>query len=219
MTLAHFGPFATVFEPKELRVPGHLVLLGLQDESEANVVVDRVVRAMEGDAVEPFVDRLLADPNWRPHLVAAVAFLVDDRGALNTSWLWDAMDRGSWVIPQLVVTALFVDKSFPERARGRVTQFCPVTVPAGLSPIERHSATGPDSTRARSAKMIASILEASALVPSLADWVASAKSQPEVIALLSADAYNDSPRIVDSWMTQARRVFEKRGIVLAPRVA
>jgi hypothetical protein len=217
MTLAQFGPFASVFEPRELPVPAYLVLLGLWREAEASVAIDRVVEAMKRDSVARFVARLLAHPNWRPHLVAAVAYLVDQDQVLRPEWIWKAIDRGSWVIPQLVVTALFVDPLFPVHARSRVEQFCPVSVLGGLSSLERHSATGPDSNRARSAKMMASLLEAASLVPSMADWLSSTRANGDVARLLFADANTDSPRIVASWKKQSQCLFRKRGILLAPR--
>ena len=65
------------------------------------------------------------------------------------------------------MTAYFVDPAFPDRLRERVSQGCVVAVPAGLTPVERHSFTGPSSSVQRSAKLLASLLTIGAHVPSL----------------------------------------------------
>jgi hypothetical protein len=104
MALTEFGPFAIAFDRGELKVPGYLELLGLND-NDSQVVIDRIERASATGDPRPWVDALLNDANWRPHLVAAIAFLLDDRDTLDRHLLWKAIDSGSWVTPQLVVTA------------------------------------------------------------------------------------------------------------------
>src|SRR5436190_18435423 len=71
-----FGPFARVFEKGELEVPGHLELLGL-NSSGAQIVIDRIVVAMKIGDTQRWLTALLHDVNWRPHLVGAIALLLD----------------------------------------------------------------------------------------------------------------------------------------------
>lgn len=219
MTLPQFGPFAAVFEKGELAVPGHLELLHLHQPG-AQIVIDRVERALSTGDPARWVAALFRDVNWRPHLVGAIALLLEQSGTLDRSLLWRAIDAGSWVTPQLVVTAVFVDPSFPERARVSVDEQCPGSVPAGLTPAERHGATG--RTRGPSAKMLASLLAASAAIPSLERWAADLQRDARVEQLRKKDVWtedewNSSSEIAVSWMSNVRRAFLERGRTLAPR--
>jgi hypothetical protein len=207
-----FGPFARVFEKGELEVPGHLELLGLHS-SGAQIVIDRIVAAMKLGDTQRWLVALLHDVNWRPHLVGAITLLLDP--TLDSSVVWDPIDRGSWVIPQLVVTAAHVDPRFRERVRERVDAQCPVIVPSGLSPVERHSATGPERHVQRSGKMLASMLAMSVEFGDLAEWRVRVQQDERSKQLLAADAsWNNSDSIVVSWLDALRAVFRARGIPL-----
>lgn len=216
MSLTEFGPFAAVFERGELDVPGYLELLHLHGPG-SRIVVDRIAGALADGDPTPWVAALFRQANWRPHLVGAVALLLDQNETLDREHLWGAVDSGSWVIPQLVATAVFVDSNFPQRAVDRVARLCPVVVPMGLSPAQRHSATGPDGTQERRAKMLASLLSASQAVPSLARWRLDCQREPYVAPLLKEGDWHRSGNIVTSWMSNAQRVFLERGRRLVPK--
>jgi hypothetical protein len=206
---ASFGPFARAFEPGELEVPGHLELLHLGIPG-AQIVIDRIDRALQcGDSI-PWVAALLQDANWRPHLVGAIAMLLQP--SLDHKLLWHAVDGGSWVTPQLVVTAMFVDPMFREQARSRVAALCPVVAPVGPTPVERHSATGPAGQQARSAKMLASLIAASVECSDLAPWREEVLQDERTKSLLAIDAsWDASDRIVRSWSAAVREAFLVRG--------
>lgn len=216
MALTQFGPFAVVLEEGELDVPGYLELLHLHTPG-AQIVIDRVERALSAGDPARWVAALFRDANWRPHLVGAIALLLDQSETLDRNLLWCAIDSGSWVTPQLIVTAVFVDPSFPEKARVRVDEQCPVLVPVGLTPEERHSATGPDGMLGRSAKILASLLAASASIRSLERWASDLQRDVRIQQLLKEDEWNGSDKIVASWMTNVRRAFLERGHILAPK--
>jgi hypothetical protein len=190
-------------------------LLGLQNRA-AQVVIDRIEQALARDGVFQFVDRLFDDPDWRPHLVGAIALVVDDGDNLDPRPLWRAIDAGSWVIPQLVVTALMVDRDFPERLVDRVERSCPISVPLGLSSIERHSASGPASNIERSAKLLASLLSVGSAVLSLASWIAGVRERPTVVDLLGQD-FDNAPSIAAAWHRALVEQFSLRGRALKPK--
>ena len=169
MTKADFGPFEGAFGNTGLNVPGYLLLLNLPDE-RAQVVIDRIAMALATGNPQPRVDALFLDADWRPHLVGALALLLSEDLILDLATCWTAIDRGSWVTPQLVVTAMFRDITFAENVRSRVAARCPVSEQGDLTRIQRHVATGPARTDERSAKMMASLLAAARCVPSLARW-------------------------------------------------
>src|SRR5215217_7637161 len=79
--------------------------------------------------------------------------VLDGRQTLTPTALWRAVDAGSWVLPQLVVCAHIVDSDFPSQCRDRMRAGAPVAPVPDLSPVERHSATGPGNARQRSAKL------------------------------------------------------------------
>ncbi len=129
--------------------------------------------------------------------------------------MWQSIDAGSWVTPQLVTTAYFVDPSFAERVRERIDAKCAVTVPANLSPGERHRATGPATPEQRSAKLLASMIRIGMLAPGLTGWLRTAASRPELAALQAADR-DKSGNIAENWLKNLERQFSSRGRTLAP---
>jgi hypothetical protein len=217
MPLTKFGPFASAFEKGELRVPGYLELLNLPNRQDALVVIERVDRALAAGDPEPWVAAMLAEPNWRPHLAAAVAFLLERSARLDAKLLWDAADAGSWVIPQLVVAALFCDPLFARRARQRLDAKCPITTRHwdGVVPAQLEGAVSP-----RSGKLAAALLRLCSYVPELAGSEEQWRADPEVLALLAEDSsWDNSEEITAAWTSGVCACFAERGSVLAPAVA
>src|SRR6266436_7770449 len=99
-----FGSFLPIFEGGELAVPAYLPLLNPGDTDDVRVAVDRIDRAFRADDPLPGVAAMLGQPNWRPDLVAAVAFLLDHDSVLDRTLLWQTIITG-WVTPQFVATA------------------------------------------------------------------------------------------------------------------
>jgi hypothetical protein len=65
---------------------------------------------------------LLRFGNWRMVLVGAAAMLAGAASAENVQRAWEALDRGSWVAPQLAAVLLLVDGAFEPEARARLLQ-------------------------------------------------------------------------------------------------
>jgi len=217
MPLDKFGPFADVFARGELAVPGHLELLGLHQPG-AQIVISRIQRALDVGPSQHWIDALFDDPNWRPHLVGAIALILDSRQTLKPSALWRAVDAGSWVLPQLVVCAHIVDSDFPSQCRDRIRARAPVSPVLDLSPAERHSATGPGNVRERSSKLLASLATVGRRIPSLAPWIDEQCADPEVSTLISQDVDN-AAGICEGWFVHLRNQFESRGVRLVAAAA
>jgi hypothetical protein len=159
--LTDFGPFAAVWRDG----PGPLPLLHMRSD-HVQPVLSRVSDALAlADDSPSYVQLMLQDPNWRLHLVAAVATLLSSDRSNYAPALWAAFDAGSWVAPPLACTLYFVDPEFAPAARRRVVALCPVAAPTGLSAAERHSATGPAGLGQRSAKNLASLLRVLGRLP------------------------------------------------------
>lgn len=211
--LAKFGPFVAVFEKGEGAVGGYLDLLGLRKDRAA-AVVEKIATIMEQGDCAGYVRVLFDDPNWRPHIVGAIACLIKpETDALDS--LWKAIDGGSWVTPQLAIAAYFMDSQFPARARTRIEARCPVSPPDDLTPAERHSATGPANDCGRSAKTLACLLELCGRIPALATWAREVRSEPDVGEMLRDDeSWDNSAEITCDWFERVTRLFEERGTPL-----
>jgi len=107
------------------------------------------------------------------------------------------------------------DPAFAERVRERIDGKCAVTVPANLSPGDRHRATGPATPEQRSAKLLASMIRIGMLAPGLTGWLRTAASRPELAALQAADR-DKSGNIAENWLKNLERQFSSRGRTLAP---
>lgn len=183
----NFGPFDPVFERGELPVPGHLALLNLGDAAECNVVVERIDRALaHPDALESLA-KLLTANNWRPHLVAAVAMLRSSNAQRYVHFLWSAVRTGSWVSPQLLATASIVDPKFLINCESRLAESVRISPGAGMSPSDRHSATGPAGSSARSAKELSAILALADRTQEEMLWAEQLRSQADTALILSKD--------------------------------
>ena len=90
------------FEP--LLAPGtpYLALLHAKAPDRALVLLHHAAGASPDFGAD--VQALLADENWRMHLIAAGAiFVAPERCPVEA--LWERIEAGSWVTPQLLAAA------------------------------------------------------------------------------------------------------------------
>lgn len=155
-----FGEFASVWRDG-ISPPIHLRLLAWYDGPfpARDIVCIAELVAQSGD-VSGDIGRLFGADNWRPHIVGAIALLVQAaRDDVDVRPLWDAVDAGSWVSGYLVAVASVVDARFVERAKARLASGCPTRLPDYPSLAARHSAAGPETEEQRSSKLRAALLE------------------------------------------------------------
>ncbi len=207
MPFPEFGPFERTVVAGELPVPVYLVLFGLQTGPDTQIAIDQVQLALDAGESQRWIDALLGERNWRPHLPAAIGHILARSRRLNTSSLWHAIDLGSWVTPQLVVSGAFSDPLFPQRVAERLDQFAlPEPVSGGTEPRQGNRP-----------KVVASLLAAATQVRELSDRVPKWHAAPSVMSLLDKDlAWDKSGSIVCDWMAAAVTAFRGRGIDLSP---
>lgn len=115
---------------RSLLGPGapYLELLSLRSDQALRPV--RAALAGSGRMVAD-VETLLRTLYWRPQLVGAVASLLLSGPACGglAGEVWAALDRGSWVAPQLVVIALQLDPGFEAQAFQRLEHRAPAPPP------------------------------------------------------------------------------------------
>ena len=102
--------------------PLHLPLLNLRDSGEANnwnltISLQRLNAIAEKNSdqsVQEGIRHLLANHDWRPHLVASVVLLRLSSQARSTllDLFWERLSLGSWVSPQILVALSLADKNF-----------------------------------------------------------------------------------------------------------
>lgn len=209
-----FGPFQHAFSAQGGEQPGYLQLLWL-DRDDCQIALDRIATALSLGDTERWIAALFDDPDWRPHLVGALALLLGRDAHLDAAPLWRALDAGSWVTPQLVVTAFYADPLFAARVRERVGDGCRINVPTGLSAPQRHSATGPADSVARSGKAMACLVSVGSWLPSLAPWLAERASSRRTAEVLAQDI-DEAPLIATRWHSELTQQFARRGVVLTP---
>jgi hypothetical protein len=191
-----FGIFAAILEG----TIAYMKLLHL-DGPEATETVSLVMKCC-ASVPNPYQDirRLLRQDNWRSHLVAAVALATLATNTEANDELWNAIDKGSWVTPQLAAVALLRDPMFAERARKRLRSGCPVhaSQAAKLSGPKRHSSTGPGGSVERSAKTAASLVALVGLLPET-DWLVAEAASVDLMSLLDKDI-DSSGMIAERWL-------------------
>jgi hypothetical protein len=136
---------------------------------------------------------LLRAPDWRLHLIAAVAVLLSPvRDALYPA-LWDAVDSGSWVSPQLAVVLAICDPEFVDGAKQRILAGCPV-VPHTLAAFLHLVRTFPDEAR----------------------WAETIVHTPEVAHVLQSDR-DASGVLAARWAAALQERFADLGLSLSQR--
>lgn len=197
-----FPTFKRVFE-KGISVPRYLEFLNFASRegeiSEALGALKSAIDTSPDPAAE--VQSLLSDLDWRPNIVGAVAMLMNVVTPAAVASLWAEFDRGSWVSPQLAVTAFKIDPEFGAQSVRRILSGCIINDegPPSLPPLERHVATGPVGSRGRSAKAISALTYLYKRLPNADPAVISSFNQQPIRDLLLADE-DGGAEIAESWM-------------------
>lgn len=208
---APFASFTPLFERSpQARVPRYLLLLNIAPD--AREAVDEIRRAVtaSGERLDSEIAALLRERNWRSQLVGAVATLVAGGGDARIDALWSAVDRPSWISPQLVATASLLDPAFDARARERLDRHRALDAKdaSGTPWPERHSALGPGSIAEHSAKVVGSLLRMCELRPSASEWIASYSSDATLRAFIATDVDHGGD-IAEEWSRAIAPMIER----------
>ncbi len=205
-----FGPFDRLFGAGHKDLPAYLRLLHCRDP-DVQTAIDWIEEALAlcQEDRKKWITALLCEGNWRPHLVGILAILLAPDEELS-SYLWQAIDQGSWVMPQLSICALLCDQHFAREAKNRLTKGCPVLAPKFDTALRRHVEYGPTGMTSRSGKMAASLLALCEMLPSMTPWVAEFHGSELCRELLALDVDN-SEEIVKKWLGSVQRLFAARG--------
>lgn len=117
------APAEPALRPEEVPIPaGYLVFLNPVNGDHARHQVALLLQSNRalGERLDGVLAGWLAERSWRPHLVAAVSLLLAEPTPARRDLLWQAIDRYSWVSPQLVAAASLIDPEFAVQARKRI---------------------------------------------------------------------------------------------------
>jgi hypothetical protein len=198
-----FPSFKTVFERGITVVPRYLVFLNLfrkEDEiRDALNAVSKSINFSPNPSAE--VQALLAETDWRPNLVGAIAVLLSINSASAIQSLWNAIDRGSWVSPQLAVTAFRADENFKAEAIKRIVSGCKIDKQRleSLEPSMRHILAGPSDSFGRSAKAMTALVYLYKKLPGASDGLDAIISMGPIERLLKSDEDNGG-EIAEDWL-------------------
>ncbi len=199
--------FASIFESGDYL---SLLQLGAQDAG----VVERIGAIAQECADLPAEMRELLSQGWRPALVACVALFGSCSEPL-LDLLWDALDQGSWVAPQMAVTLWMLDPRFGELARRRLLSGCPMRRQERPITAEVHVIEGPAGIRSLSAKTRVSLMTVLAHDQAGRDWLlANLKKADALQDILVEDAWDASPRLVSGWGRGLAACLEKPGLAV-----
>jgi hypothetical protein len=184
-------------------VPAYLVLLGPRPGEPATVdaiSATRTCATNSGANLDSEVSALLAQPNWRAQIVGATSIVLVGPTERRLAALWDALSRPSWISPQLAATAAHADREFAAKAHVRIAKDCAVSIEpaASMNWVARHTALGPGSIIAHSAKLLSSLL-ALCLDRSDAPWARTTAEDPRVKELLAQDV-DRGGQIAKHWL-------------------
>ena len=205
------------FEISSEGIPVYLVLLHLGAD-EVDTSLARLAEAIEQTVhVEDRVRSLLHESNWRSHLVGAIAALLLGNEYNFSDSLWYAFDRGSWVQPQLAVTASYTDPQFSENAISRLNTGCLVRVKKNWwrCALQKISGRNFDLASKRSAKGVASLLAVCGSFPAIEAQMQVFGQRKDIVAILEEDE-RDFGELATQWKSSLEAAFERYGKPLRP---
>lgn len=197
---ADFPSFEPLFQPSASGVPAPLALLGPRPDETAVIDATRTCAARSGANFDNEVCALLAHLNWRAQIVGTATLFILGSTERSLAALWDAMSRPSWISPQLAATAAHIDPDFVAKARARIADDCAVAIEpvASMDWVARHSALGPGSINAHSAKLLSALLTLCIDRPD-APWARTTAEEPRVKEILALDV-DQGGKIAKRWL-------------------
>jgi len=115
-----FGSFWRIFQSGPDGVPIYLKFLHFRSEDADEPLKSLSNALAEESSKELQLLKLLKDQNWRAQLVGAIATALHGPSPTLVATLWNAIEEGSWVGPQLSVAVFLVDPQFESHAKERI---------------------------------------------------------------------------------------------------
>ena len=182
---------------------------------EAGSVIERLGESARSSTDLVSEVRDLLTKGWRGALVACAAL----HGACSLEaldLLWEALDQGSWVAPQIAITLWMLDSRFAQRAQVRLLHGCPVQPEASrkdVSQPEVHVVHGPAGPRTLSAKTRVSLMSVLAHDQAGREWLRVHIDRAKALRdVLVEDCWDGSGKIVSQWSASLADCLKVEGL-------
>jgi len=197
--LENIGPFIQLFGEDQLFGE----LLNLNDKNRSQYAIITIQNILnENSNLEPELHALIDSMNWRLHLVAGIALLLN--AAIDFSdRLWWAFDGGSWISPQLTVMLFFRDPHFSQNAKDRLSQRCPVKLFYSELLEENYYQI---AHYHQSCRNLASLIGICEQIPSMNTYLAELKQADDVEPMLDYD-HAKCGEIAEGWLGNLKTRF------------
>ncbi|MBB3061764.1 hypothetical protein [Microbulbifer rhizosphaerae] len=108
------------YEGRSVRVSktNYLAFLSMRG-NKVSEEIDKLIALLDGfprEQIELDLIHLFHAVNWRFHNIACAFVALGFHSQKVVAALWERIEAGSWVSPQLVATAYFIDENFEDRA-------------------------------------------------------------------------------------------------------
>lgn len=193
--------------------PVYLVFLNFIPNEAVDSSLARLAEAIEHTVhVEDRVRSLLQRSNWRDNLVGAITALFLSGEHDFSDSLWYAFDRGSWVQPQLAVTASYTDPQFSDNAISRLNTGCLVQIEKTWlrRALQKISVRNFELASKRSAKGVASLLAVCGSFPAIEAQMQVFGRRKDIVAILDEDE-KDIGELATQWKSSLEAAFERYG--------
>ena len=201
--------FTAIIDREGLEVAGHLILLSV-DLKQTHIVLNRITERLKTEISQIQIDELCHSLNWRMHIVAAWILLLDDQKLYNSNGLWNAIDAGSWVTPQLIVTAYLRSSDFEEQASKRLSKSYPALTSHVFSEEQQRRNNRPKRIKSVLAKRFNSLQAVMGY-----EKAASILGKEPLDEAIANDI-DDCDDIVRVWQARVLQKLHERGIIYNP---
>lgn len=193
--LSEFGPFTEFLSNERFRPAPYHQLRGLGGPNIQDIF-SRIERILTECDPRPWIDAIFRQANWRPHLIGALAVILDDGKSLSPEPLWRQIERHSWVSPQLVFAVWIVDPEFCDRLCQHLNQEILLV--------------------GRDSKALASLIAVGRQHPLISNWVDEFAHRPEIESRLATERYQ-ADGFAEAWLDRLRTHLGQRGRTWHPR--
>lgn len=118
-----FFRFRGWFRKQLLCEVNYLSFLNLQGEVKSQILkTKQVLSSISQQQMEQDFKTLLSVRDWRPHLLVCISLFIIKEKEKTIILMWQRVDKGSWVLPQLIISLSFNDEEFIQKATKRLSE-------------------------------------------------------------------------------------------------
>jgi len=173
----------------------------------ADAAIDRLRGILDAEQYKMSeIEALLADVDWRPQLVAAVAIAIDPSTHIAIPSLWSALLGGTWVAPQLAAVLSIADRDFEEIAQRKIDGLCRIEGTRWLSIGGAPDQSGPGVVNHFSGKALSALIAMCELRPEWQFWLNPLVDRADVKDAVAKD-FDGGGYIATRWLKSLQQML------------